>query len=56
MTFAAVAFLYSWWTGESVGSVWFQTVASVVLVGSAVYLWWARLRARSTLALDPPTS
>lgn len=56
MTFASVAFLYSWWTGESVGSVWFQTVASVVLVGSAAYLWWARLRARSTLALDPPTS
>jgi hypothetical protein len=56
MTFAAVTFLYSWWTGESLGSVWFQTVASVVLVGAAAYLWWARLRARSTLALDPPTS
>ena len=56
MTFAAVAFLYSWWTGESLGAVWFQTVASVVLVGSAAYLWWARLRARSTLALDPPAS
>ena len=54
LTFAAVAFIYSWWVGESLGDVWFQTLVSVVLVGSAAFLWWARLKARGILAIDRP--
>jgi len=54
MTLAAVAFFYSWWRHESLGSAWFQAAAGVVLVASAVYLWWARLKARSVLAFDEP--
>ena len=54
MTFAAAAFLYSWWRNESLGSGWFQVAAGIVLVGSAAYLWWARLKARSVLAFDEP--
>jgi hypothetical protein len=52
MTLAAVAFFYSWWRNESLGSAWFQVAAGVVLVAAAIYLWWARLKARSVLAFD----
>lgn len=52
MSFAAAAFLYSWWRHESLGSAWFQVAAGIVLVASAAYLWWARLKARSVLAFD----
>ena len=49
LSFAAGAVLYSWVVGESLGAVWFQALASIVLIGAAAYLWWARYRARAVM-------
>lgn len=49
LTFGAVAFVYSWAIGESLGAVWFQVVAAAILSGSAGYMWWARYRVRGLL-------
>lgn len=50
LTFGAVAFVYSWSLGEGLGATWFQVVGSVVLIGAALVLWWARLTARKVLS------
>jgi len=54
MTFAAGAFLSSWGAGDGIGAVWFQTLGSVLLFGSALSLWWARLRVRGLLGPAGP--
>jgi len=52
MTFAAAALVFSWQAGEGIGDLWFQASAAIVYAATALYLWWARLRARSVLAAD----
>ena len=49
LTMGALAFLYSWSLNEYGWSTWYQALCSVVLVGGAVYLWWARLSGRKVL-------
>lgn len=50
LTFGAAAFVYSWTLGEELGDTWFQVLMTMILVGSAMVLWWARLKARKVLA------
>ena len=50
MSFVSLALLYTWSVNEYDWSLWYQIVASVVAVASAVYLWWARLWARGVLS------
>lgn len=50
LTLGAAAFVYSWSLGEQLGDTWFQIVMTIILVGSAAVLWWARLKARNVLA------
>ncbi|MBT8207468.1 MAG: hypothetical protein HKN07_05125 [Acidimicrobiia bacterium] len=50
LTLGAAAFVYSWSLGEELGDTWFQIVMTIILVGSAAVLWWARLKARNVLA------
>lgn len=49
LTFAALAFLYSWSVREYEWDVWYQALASGVLTAGAVYLWWARMSGRKVL-------
>ena len=49
LTFAAVAFIYSWSIGEYEWSLWYQLLATVVLVAGGAYMSWARLRGRAVL-------
>lgn len=46
MTFGAGALIYSSLVEEQLGSLWFHTLVTVLFVGTAVYLWVARFRAR----------
>ena len=55
LSFAAAAVVYSWLVGDGLGEVWFDTLTAVIFVGSAIYLSWARLKARAVLAQDPRT-
>ena len=52
LSLASIAMLYSTWTGDSLGSGWFQGLAILVFVLSAAFLSWARLRARGVLSAD----
>ncbi|MDJ0925317.1 MAG: hypothetical protein QNJ77_12215 [Acidimicrobiia bacterium] len=54
LTFGAVAFLYSWSIREYGWDLWYQVVASLVWIGGAVYLWWARMSGRKVLRGNPP--
>ena len=49
LTFAAVAFVYSWSIGEYEWSLWYHLLATVILVAGAAYMSWARLRGRTVL-------
>jgi CHASE2 domain-containing sensor protein len=49
LTAAAVALLYSWSAGEYEWSTWFQAVATIIVLGGAVYLGFARLAGRKVL-------
>lgn len=49
LTFAALAFLYSWSLGEYGWSTWYQAAATVVLVAGSLVMWWARLAGRKLL-------
>lgn len=46
---AAVALLYSWSVGEYAWSTWFHVVATLIVLGGAVYLGFARLAGRKVL-------
>jgi hypothetical protein len=46
MTFGAAALLYSSFVDEQLASLWFHTLITVVFVGTAIYLWVARFRAK----------
>ena len=46
MTFGAAALLYSSFAEEQLASLWFHTLITVVFVGTAIYLWVARFRAK----------
>lgn len=46
LTLGALAFLYSWSIDEYTWSLWYQVVATVVLLAGSIYMWWARLRGR----------
>ncbi len=52
MTFGAGALLYSSITEEQLASLWFHTLLTVVFVGTAIYLWVARLSAKAVLSID----
>jgi len=49
LSMGAFAFLYSWSIHEYKWSTWYQAVVSLVLMGGAVYLWWARMSSRKLL-------
>lgn len=49
LTFAALGFMYSWSIHEYEWDVWYQAVATGLLVAGAVYLWWARMSGRRVL-------
>ena len=51
MSFGAGALIYSSVTDEQLGSLWFHTLVTVLFVGTAVYLWVARFRAREAFSL-----
>jgi hypothetical protein len=51
MTFAAGALLYSSYVDEQLASLWFHTLLTVVFVGTALFLWLARLRARDAFSI-----
>ena len=51
MSFGAGALIYSLVTDEQLGSLWFHTLVTVLFVGTAVYLWVARFRAREAFSL-----
>jgi len=50
MSFAALSLLYSWSVGEYEWSTWYQIVITLVVLGAAVFLWWARLTGRKVLS------
>jgi hypothetical protein len=49
LTFAAVAFVYSWSINEYEWSLWYHLMATLILVAGAAYMSWARLRGRAVL-------
>ena len=53
MTFAALAFLYSWSIGEAMWSAWYHSIATAILIGASVVMWWARLASRKVLRSNP---
>lgn len=50
MSFAALSLLYSWSVGEYEWSTWYQVAITLVVLGAAVFLWWARLTGRKVLS------
>ena len=46
LTFAALVSLYTWSADPEQWDMWYHVAASGLFGGGAVYLWWARLRAR----------
>jgi len=46
MTFGAGALVYSSIVNEQLASLWFHTLITVVFVGTALYLWVVRYRAK----------
>lgn len=49
LTFAALAFVYSWSISEYEWSLWYQVLATLILAVGAAYMSWARLRGRGVL-------
>jgi hypothetical protein len=49
LTFAAIAFIYSWSISEYEWSLWYHLLATLILVAGAAYMSWARLRGRAVL-------
>jgi hypothetical protein len=54
MSFAALSLLYSWSVGEYEWSTWYQILITLVVLGAAVFLWWARLAGRKVLSGSKP--
>ena len=52
MTFGAGALLYSSIVEEQLGSLWFHTLLTVVFVGTALYLWIVRFRAKEAFVIS----
>ena len=50
LTLGALSLLYSWSVSEYEWSSWYHVVATLILGGSAAYLWWARVAGRRVLA------
>lgn len=46
LSFAAAALLFSWSVGEYKWDLWYQVITTLVMLVGALYLWWARMRAR----------
>lgn len=46
MTFAALAFLYSWSISEYAWDSWYHSVATAILIAATLVMWWARLVGR----------
>jgi hypothetical protein len=55
LSFGAAAFVYSWITDDFLGYTWFNAIVTLVLIAAAVYLWWARFRARAVLHVREET-
>lgn len=53
LTFSAVALLYSWSVSEYAWSSWYHGLITVISIAGAIYLWWARFRARSVFRHEP---
>lgn len=49
LTMAAVALLYSWSVSEYQWSTWFHAVTTLIMVGGAAYLVFARMAGRKVL-------
>ena len=49
LTFGAASLLYSWSVSEYEWSTWYHALATLILAGGALYMWWARLRGREVL-------
>jgi len=49
LTFAALGFMYSWSIHEYQWDVWYQAMATGLLVAGAIYLSWARMSGRRVL-------
>jgi hypothetical protein len=49
LTLGALAFLYSWSIDEYQWSLWYQALATAVLVAGAIVMSWARLTGRKLL-------
>ncbi len=52
LSFAALAFLYSWSIDEFAWSTGYHLAATVVLVAGSIVMWWARLTGRKLLRKD----
>lgn len=50
MTLAALSLLYSWSVSEYEWSTWYHVLITLVVLGAAVFLWWARLAGRKVLS------
>jgi membrane protein implicated in regulation of membrane protease activity len=54
MTFAALAFLYTWSIGEYAWSTWYQAFTTAILVAASIVMWWARMAGRKVLKKNDP--
>lgn len=54
-TLGALALLYSWSIGEYAWDVWYQALATALLIGGSLVLWWARLSGRKVLRAEAKT-
>jgi hypothetical protein len=46
MTFAALAFLYSWSISEYAWDSWYHSLATAILIAATLVMWWARFVGR----------
>ena len=53
LTFGAAALVYSWTVSEHDWATQYHALMVVVSIGGAIYLWWARFRARAVLRHEP---
>ena len=49
LSFAGLVSVYTWSIDPDQWSLWYDIAGSVILGAGAIYLWWARVRARSVL-------
>ena len=54
MTFAALAFLYSWSISEYTWDSWYHAVATAILIAATLVMWWARLAGRKAFRSAEP--